>query len=466
MAAGTSTYSPLDLSLSESLTHRTEETQSDETQAPLPTQAVTTAALTAQNAAAAALTLPSSSSFLPRNAAELSRPPLQFPLPAVEFSLRELAACTRGFGPDAMLALDWAGAVYRGCCHVGKGHVEGRPGGEGLHLEGPAKEAPRASAKRAESPADQCCCATCQELTATECVTLRGGCARVKRWRYLPSSLPPPPPSVSAAADATGTGSMSNEQGPAASDSTPSYTPEAAQSSGEVQSGGEVDSSVSAGREMMGRLAATAASHPSLLPIVGFSCTEELLLVFRSHPSARSLEAALARAGSHSALSSWSARLSVVRQIAGGLSHLHSHSFLHASLRPANVLLLPAGSAQQQRCSPHLPSHLSDQEQRWWRHMLWRKARAEAAAQVRVQLADYGMPCQAGDGPVRFGPVRYHQASALVQWCTERNPARRPSCLEVEQLVKGMEGMSVVGELRRREMNGRRLRGRQWALLK
>ncbi|CAI5522155.1 unnamed protein product [Closterium sp. Naga37s-1] len=285
--------------------------------------------------------------------------------------------------------MDWAGAVYRGCCHVGKGHVEGRLGGEGLHLQASAKEeAPRDSTKRAQSPADQCCCATCQELTATECVTLRGGCARVKRWRYLPSSLPPPP-STSAAADTTGSGSTSSEQRPTASDSMPSHTPEQAQSSGEV------DSSAFAGREMMGRLAAAAASHTNLLPIVGFSCSEELLLVFRSNPSARSLEYALARAGSPSALSSWSARLSIARQIAGGLAHLHSHSFLHASLRPANVLLHAVGST---RCSPQPPSHLSDQEQRWWRHMLRRKARAETAAQVRMQLADYGMPCQARDG--------------------------------------------------------------------
>ncbi|CAI5513299.1 unnamed protein product [Closterium sp. Naga37s-1] len=365
-----------------SRTHPTNE-QSD---APVPTPTAVAATFTAP---------PASPAF--------TQPLLEFPLPAVEFSLRELAACTRGFSPDAMLAMDWAGAVYRGCCHVGKGHV----GGEGPHLEGPTKEAPRDSAKRAQSPADQCCCATCQELTATECVTLRGGCARVKRWRYLPSSLPPPP-STSAAADATGSRSTSSEQGPTASDSMPSHTPEQAQISGEV------DSSVSAGREMMGRLAAAAASHMNLLPIVGFSCSEELLLVFRSNPSARSLEYALARAGSPSALSSWSARLSIARQIAGGLDHLHSHSFLHASLRPANVLLHAVGSTQ--RCSPQSPSHLSDREQRWWRHMLRRKARAESAAQVRVQLADYGMPCQARDGQgsegkslgcVVFGDAKY-----------------------------------------------------------
>ncbi|CAI7799705.1 unnamed protein product [Closterium sp. NIES-54] len=603
VATESNACSSLELPQRVSRTHPTNE----QAYAPVPTPTAVAATFTAP---------PASPAF--------TQPLLEFPLPAVEFSLRELAACTRGFSPDAMLAMDWAGAVYRGCCHVGKGHV----GGEGPHLEGPSKEAPRDSAKRAQSPADQCCCATCQELTATECVTLRGGCARVKRWRYLPSSLSPPP-STSAAAEAIGSRSTSSEQGPTASDSMPSHTPEQAQISGEV------DSSVSAGREMMGRLAAAAASHMNLLPIVGFSCSEELLLVFRSNPSARSLEYALARgrifhamlcgAGSPSALSSWSARLSIARQIAGGLDHLHSHSFLHASLRPANVLLHAVGSTQ--RCSPQSPSHLSDREQRWWRHMLRRKARAESAAQVRVQLADYGMPCQArgrqgsegkglgcvvfGDakyldpafmgsgrygtasdvyalgvimnelilrtgssgkksvwpitsarasdsssktaataaaaaataavarafpvsrsfpGPhvspaepepdtvtqagsaapagappaetaaaagaggepsrtrvvenpspadtsstadpslshlaVRFGPVRYHQASALVQWCTERNPAHRPSCLEVEQLVKGMEGMNVMGELRQREMNGRRLRGRQWAMLK
>ncbi|CAI5981265.1 unnamed protein product [Closterium sp. NIES-65] len=398
MAAEISACSSLELPQRISRTHPTE----DQSDAPLPTPTSVSAALTAP---------PASPMF--------TQPPLEFPLPAVEFSLRELAACTRGFGPDAMLAMDWAGAVYRGCCHVGKGHVVARRGG-GLQSEEPAKEAPRGSpdasqavTERGASPADLCCCATCQELTATKCVNLRGGCARVKRWRYLPSSLPPPP-STSAAADATGSGSTSNEQGPTALDSMPSHTPE------EAQSSGDVDSSVSAGREMMGRLAEAAALHTNLLPIVGFSCLEELLLVFRSNPSARSLEYALARdamlcgAGSPSALSSWSARLSIARQMAGGLAHLHSHSFLHASLRPANVLLHAVGSTQ--RCSSQLPSHLSDHEKRWWRHLLRRKARAETAAQVRVQLADYGMPCQARDGQglegkslgcVVFGDAKY-----------------------------------------------------------
>ncbi|CAI5458751.1 unnamed protein product [Closterium sp. Yama58-4] len=473
MAAGTNTRSSREFSLRESPTQHNES----------PVDAPLSAPASSSTAA-----LDEAETVSPPSDGESPPQPLKFPLPAVEFSLRELAACTRGFGPDAMLAMDWAGAVYRGCCHVGKGHVGGRPG-YGLHSDAPAAtEAPRGSSavaqpvtKRAESPADLCCCATCQELTATDCVTLRGGCARVKRWRYLPSSLPPPPPSTSAAANATG--STSNDQGAAASESMTSHTPEEAQSFGEVQSGEEVHSSVSAGREMMGRLAEAAASHPRLLPIVGFSCTEELLLVFRSHPSALSLESALARdamlcgAGSPSALSSWSSRLSVARQIAGGLAHLHAHSFLHASLRPANVLLLPTGSTGStgttQRCTPQPPNHLSEQEQRWWRHMLRRKARAEAAAQVRVQLADYGLPCQARDGPgsagksrgcVVFGDAKYLDPAFMGsgRYGTDSDV---PSSHEVEQLVKGMEGMNVVGELRWREMNGRRLRGHQWALL-
>ncbi|CAI5986675.1 unnamed protein product [Closterium sp. NIES-65] len=359
MAAEISACSSLELPQRISRTHPTE----DQSDAPLPTPTSVSAALTAP---------PASPMF--------TQPPLEFPLPAVEFSLRELAACTRGFGPDAMLAMDWAGAVYRGCCHVGKGHVVARRGG-GLQSEEPAKEAPRGSpdasqavTERGASPADLCCCATCQELTATKCVNLRGGCARVKRWRYLPSSLPPPP-STSAAADATGSGSTSNEQGPTALDSMPSHTPEEAQSSGDVDS----------------------------------------------------FNAMLCGAGSPSALSSWSARLSIARQMAGGLAHLHSHSFLHASLRSANVLLHAVGSTQ--RCSSQLPSHLSDHEKRWWRHLLRRKARAETAAQVRVQLADYGMPCRLGTGksvPLRprfFRPV----AHAISYRLPYPRDCRRPS---------------------------------------
>ncbi|GJP46703.1 hypothetical protein CLOM_g5955 [Closterium sp. NIES-68] len=666
--------------------------------------------------------------------------------PPLEFAFCELALTTRGFGPDAMLSMDWAGAIYRGCCHVGRqpattGHAAtatGTPtakqtseiyvlskGESGTRELGKQEEG---GAREDSAAALRCCCSACRELTSAECVALRGGCVRVKRWRYLPPSTrssrsspsspssPSLPPSLSSpsspsspaltsttAADVAGTRSGSRSGGrvaratqgrrnapavPAASAAVHPTLPHAAQQQGPVTQGGAVTQgavthrgAVTQGavphageRDLMGSLAA-AAAHPNLLPVLGFSCVEELLLVFRANPSAHSLESAVARdamlsgAGSPSSLSSWSARLAVTRQIASGLSHLHAHGFLHGSLHPSNVLL----SASTHFRNPHLPDHLSAYEQRWWRHMLRREARAEAAAQIRVQLADYGLPWHARDGPgsagkrlgciifgsaryvdpafmgsgryssasdvyalgvimkeliwktgeaagesswpirrsldrhmsarsvvrageggregeqrereigeggrerghgglkerrglesrtegsrsetaagagvfptswsepgpvtvarrsesasaaaasgrateagagagtgagaaagtrpgpagasfyaptaaaaatfessakasseisvhhhqlaARFGPVRYHQATALVQWCTEHNPASRPACSEVEQLVKGMEGMSVVGELQRREMSGRRMRGRQWGLL-
>ncbi|GJP36206.1 hypothetical protein CLOM_g20727 [Closterium sp. NIES-68] len=655
--------------------------------------------------------------------------------PPLEFAFRELAFSTRGFGPDAMLSMDWAGAIYRGCCHVGRrpattGHAAtatGTPTAKQtseIYVLSKGESGTRELGKQEEGGAREdsvaalrCCCSACRELTSAECVALRGGCVRVKRWRYLPpstrssrsspsspsppssppslsspSSPSPPPLTSTTAADVAGTRSGSRSGGrvaratqgrrnapavPAASAAAHPTLPHAAQQQGPVTQGGAATQGAvphAGERELMGSLAA-AAAHPNLLPVLGFSCDEELLLVFRANLSAHSLESAVARdamlsgAGSPSSLSSWSARLAVTRQIASGLSHLHAHGFLHGSLHPSNVLL----SASTHFQNPHLPDHLSAYEQRWWRHMLRREARAEAAAQIRVQLADYGLPWQARDGPgsagkrlgciifgsaryvdpafmgsgryssasdvyalgvimkelmwktgeaagessrpirrsmdrhmsgravvvageggregeqrerergeggrerghggleerrglesrtegsrsataagagvfptslsepgpvtvarrsesasaaaasgrateagagtgtgagaaagarpgpvgasfyapaaaaaatfewsakasteisvqhhqlaARFGPVRYHQATALVQWCTEHNPASRPACSDVEQLVKGMEGMSVVGELQHREMSGRRLRGRQWGLL-